>query len=74
MTISDDPQGDRQYDADPSQHYHDALATIKIQIDIIVRNHNAVHAWLNEVQRCLNRARLSARETKYNEDQDNYDL
>lgn len=42
------------------RQYHDALRTVRTQIDMIVHNRNSPHAWLNEVQRYLNRARQRA--------------
>lgn len=44
--------------------YNDCLATVKEQIHRMQGN-AAVLEWLNEVQRCLNRARREAEESTY---------
>ena len=56
-----------------SQQYDDTLATVKIQIDIMLNNNHGLYAWLNEVQTYLNHARIQAAELSYNQDREFYD-
>ena len=56
-----------------SRQYDETLEIVKTQIDIILNNNNSVHAWLNEVQAFLNRAREHATEITYNQCREYYD-
>ena len=56
-----------------SQQYDEALVIVKTQIDIIVNSNNSVHAWLNEVQAFLNRARLNAADIYNSQCREYYD-
>jgi hypothetical protein len=53
--------------------YDAALSVVKEQIDIMLReNPLAAMQWLNEVQRCLNRARDDIAAHNINQDRDVY--
>ncbi len=53
--------------------YHRALDTAKAQIDLIVRNNTMPFAWLDELQRYLNKVRIDVAETAYNRERPYYE-
>jgi len=53
--------------------YHRALDTAKAQIDLIVRNNTMPFAWLDELQRYLNKVRIDVAEVAYNRDRSHYE-
>ena len=53
--------------------YHRALDTAKAQIDLIIRHHNMPFAWMDELQRYLNQARIDVAEEAYNQGRPHYE-
>lgn len=73
MSKLQDYSSTRPLRTEQSEQYDESLRIVKTQIDIIVRANNCVHAWLNEVQACLNRARNQIQEHEWNQSRDYYD-
>ena len=73
MSKIQDYSGTAPLRTEQSEQYDETLHIVKTQIDIMLRANNCLHAWLNEVQACINRARSKVQEHEWNQARDYYD-